>query len=199
MANCIFCNKDVLKNQVGLNIIGRKVPRTEIDILINVCSSCGGIQMVNTDHLDLLENGYPSVTDSTLEQIDLVSILDESVLPGLDQNEEKKWIDPPDLDNHPYNHLYESTFIDKSFDEDPKARRLVHFLLMDSTKRVEAFGLFRCPSVLITENGSIIFREGQTRFFLFKYMGASRIPVAITPEFAANSQNAGITLYDDKE
>lgn len=199
MAKCIFCDEPGPRKKVGLKLQGRKVPVMSVDVLVNICPSCGGMQVSNTSFLDFLEKGYPPVTDSDLQKIDFNALADEAALPGRDEDEEKKWIDPSDIDNHPINQFYQNYFENKPFGKWPKARRLVHFLMIDPEERQDAFGSFKCPSLRILPDGELIFREGRTRFFLFKYAGVSRIPVSISPEYAANAETAGITLYDTKE
>ncbi len=198
MANCIFCNDDVEKPTIGVNIRSLHIPRTEIDALMKVCPSCGGLQLVGNSYLELMSDGFPEVTDADLAGIDLDTLFDEMALPGRDTGEEVKWIDPSDLDDHPLNQFYEDKF-QAGISTWAKTKRLVHFLKMDSTERKNAFGDFRCPSMRIVPGGDVVFREGRTRFFLFKYMGASRIPVSIAPEFQSNAEEAGITLHDSKE
>jgi len=198
MAKCIFCDENNPRKRIGLNVKGRKVPVRSIDVLIDVCPDCGGMTLCNTSFLDFLEGGYPPVTDADLQQIDFDALSDEAELPGRDEGEEKKWIDPSDLDNHAINKFYEDKFVDKPFGKWPKTRRLVHFLMMDTAARQEAFGSLRCPAVRILPNGDFIFREGRTRFFLFKYSGAPRVPISIGEEFIDNAAAAGVTLYDSK-
>ena len=199
MAKCIFCDENNPRKRIGLNVKGRKVPVRSIDVLIDICPDCGGMTLANTSFLSFLEGGYPSVSDADLQTIDFDALVDEAELPGRDEDEEKKWVDPSDFDNHPINQFYLQKFVNKPFGKWPKTRRLVHFLMMDPADREEAFGPFRCPSVRILPGGEIVFREGRTRFFLLKYAVSSRIPISIAPEYAANAADAGITLYDTKE
>ena len=116
----------------------------------------------------------------------------------MDEDEEKKWIDPTELDGHPVNKFYEDKFVNKPITKWPKTRRLLHFLAMDPQERRDAFGELLCPSVRILPSGEIVFREGRTRFFLFKYSGQPRIPISISPEYQANAAAAGLTIYDTK-
>lgn len=198
MATCIFCNQNVPHKKVGISIRGFKAPRNPIDAIMSVCPNCGGLRLVSNDYLDLLKNGFPPVSDSDVSQIDWDAIFDECELPGRDEDEEKKWVDPSDLDDHPINQFYEDKFLNKPISKWPKTRRLIRFLLMDPDERKDSFGELYCPSMRILPGGEVLFREGRTRFFLFKYSGQPRVPISICPEYAANAADAGITIYDTK-
>lgn len=197
MATCIFCSQDVEKTTLGVNIRGLHLPRTEIDALMKVCPSCGGLQLVWNDYFQYMNDGFPPITDSDLESIDMDSLFEEAVLPGRDTGEEIKWINPNDLPGDSWSDFYEKKF-ENGIGNWAKTVRLVHFLKMDKTERQSTFGPLRCTSLRVGPGGEIIFREGRTRFFLFKYLGATRIPVSISPEFQENASTAGIPLYDSQ-
>jgi hypothetical protein len=144
-----------------------------------------------------LDSGFPDATEEDLASIDLDVIFNEMVVPGKDYGEQIKWIAVEDIDPG-YDEYYNSLFKD-GLPTFGKYKRLVHMLKMDQADRVKGFGSFRCTSLRLTPNGGFIFREGRSRFLLFKYMGVPRIPVAISAEHMAIAEYVGLTLYDSKE
>lgn len=201
MANCIVCNQDVEKQTLSLHVKGKENPSNRIEILASVCPNCGVLMLVRPDasFTQLLTTSFPEPTQADLDSIDLDLIFDEMAVPGKDADESIKWVDPEDLKDDPYEAYYQAMFeegIPKSFG---KYKRLIHFLKMDQAERLEAYGPFRASAMRVLPDNNVSFREGRTRFMLFRFMGAKRIPVAVSPEHAANAEAAGITLYDTRE
>lgn len=201
METCIVCNQDVEKNNITLYVKGKENPSNKIEILANVCPNCGVLMLTGAgaSFINLLSTGFPEATEEDLNSIDLDTIFNEMMVPGKDPGEKIKWIDPKDLANDPYEAYYQEIFKDGLPAFLGKYKRLIHFLNMDSEERIEAFGPFRCSSLRILPTGHINFREGRSRFLLFRYLGAKRIPVAISDEYEAEASRFGIPLYDSKE
>jgi len=200
MVKCIVCKKNVTKYNVAINIRGNEYPRNEIETLASICPSCGVLQVLSSDseYTKLISGGLPDVNQDDIDQLDLDALFNELVLPGRDFGEEIKWIDPADLEGHEVDTYYQEIF-GNGVPTLGKYKRLVHFLKMDPADRLNGYGPLKCTSLRIIPGGTFSFREGRARFLLFRYAGAKRIPVAISPEYAANAGDAGITLYDSKE
>jgi len=200
MSKCLVCKKTVEEYTVAIEIRGSHYPRSEIDSLATICPNCGVIRLASPDnsYTKLLSDGYPEVKEDDLKQIDLDTIFSELTLPGRDHGEELKWVDPEEVKEHRIYKSYQKTF-KNGFPNQGKFKRLVHFLKMDQNERLEGYGPVRATSLRIIKGGDLVFREGRTRFLLFIYLGAKRIPVSIAPEYAENASDAGLTLYDSIE
>lgn len=201
MANCIVCNQDVQKETLSVIVKGKENPANRIPIKATVCPNCGVLMLARPDasFTKLLTSSFPEPTEEDLNSIDLDSIFSEMVVPGKDPDEIIKWIDPKDLSNDPYENYYE-VFVKGGIPKTlGKYKRLIHFLKMDQQERIEAYGPFKASSLRVLDGGEISFREGRSRFMLFRYMGAKRIPVAVSPEHIGSAEKAGIPLHDTKE
>lgn len=201
MANCIVCNKDVEKQTLSVIVKGRENPANRIPILATVCPNCGVLMLAKPDasFTEYLTTSFPEVTEEDLNSIDLDSVFSEVTVPGKDPDETIKWIDPNNLVSDPYEGYYQEILKDGIPKNLGKYKRLIHFLKMDQDDRIAAYGPLKASSMRVLPNGQISFREGRSRFMLFRYLGAKRIPVAISPEYAKMAEEIGITLYDTKE
>jgi len=201
MANCAVCKKNVEKETLSLIVKGRENPANRIPVLATVCPNCGVVMLAKPDasFTKFLSSSFPEATVDDLNSIDLDVIFSEIAVPGKDPDEEIKWIDPADLKNDPYEEYYQEILRDGIPKNLGKYKRLIHFMKMDQEERVSAYGPFKASSLRVLPDGTISFREGRSRFMLFRYLGAKRIPVAVSPEYAKAAEEIGITLYDTKE
>ena len=199
MAICIVCNNDTERYDVLLNVAGLYPPRDELDVLVSVCPECGFMKLVgaNSDHMKLLSTGYPEPTQEVIDQIDIDTVLDQAVLPNIFHGEKMVWIDPV-FRNAQRESSYEKDFGSGYPFINPEYNRLIHFLIMDVPERDANYGPLQCPAVSIYEAGDISFQGGYHRFCLFRFLGATRIPVAMTDESEANAISAGVNIYSSK-
>jgi len=199
MSNCIVCNQDTVPYLINLNIAGLYPPRDEFDALVSVCPDCGVMRITGagSEHMRLLEHGYPEPTQASVDSIDIDTVLDQLALPKMFLGEKKRWLDAVFADKTReagYKKDFEGGYPFIS----PEYNRIIHFLKLDPVERDEHFGPVTMTAIRFNERGNISFKGGYHRFCLFRFLGATRIPVAITDESIANGEGSGIKIYTSK-
>lgn len=200
MATCIVCNNDVTKVNIKIGIGGTNPPHQKGDVMANLCPSCGVVTLIHPEsqYFQYLDNGFPATTQDQVDSLDPDQIIDEMELPGLYVGENLKWVNPSDLLVEEFDPWIESEFAD-GLPAYGKYYRLINFLLIDKAERDAMFGPLRCPTIAITQDGLVIFKEGRRRMVFLRFLGATRIPISITDESLKYLSEAGLTLYDSKE
>lgn len=199
MSNCIVCNQDTVPYTINLNISGLYPPRDEFDAMVSICPDCGIMRVIGagSEHMRMLETGYPEPTQEMVDSIDIDAILDQVALPKLFYGEKKRWIDAVFTDPT-REAAYQKDFGGGYPFINPEYNRLIHFLKLDPVEREQHFGPVIMTAVRFNERGHISFKGGYHRFCLFRFLGATRIPVAITDESIAYGEGAGVKIYTSK-
>ncbi len=210
---CKVCKKVSNAYAIKIEVGNYGPPRDGSEVLADVCSKCGNMSLRGA-HLNymkkLASTGFPDITKKDISKVleNIPGILRQMILPGRFVDEKKVWIDPIFANHGQYGETreieYQETFgeFDGNVPEMVKSRkikgkyaRLIHFLLMDNDEREEHFGGIMCPALEITNEGFITFRDGYHRFTLLRFLGADKIPVAMTDESIRNAKNNGIQVW----
>jgi len=199
MAICDVCKNDTERYNILINVAGLYPPRDEMDALVSVCPTCGFMKLTgaDSDHMKMLATGYPEPTQEMIDQIDIDEILLEARLPNIFHGEKMYWI-KPEFKNAQRETAYANDFGGGYPFMNPEYNRLVHFLLMDKAERDIQYGPLQCSAISVYELGDISFQGGYHRFCLFRFLGAKRIPVAMTDASLANAKSAGVKVYKNK-
>jgi len=199
MTTCIVCNNDVDEYRVQISIGSLTPPHQKGDTLATVCPTCGVMRVVGAD-LEYIKGNFDKPTEEQLNSLNVDEIVEEMVLPNRYVGETLKWIDS-DFDDFGAENTYQEDFSNGYLDYG-KYNRLVSFLLMDKTTRINNFGPLRCPTIMFIEGGGghvILFKEGRRRFHLLRYLGATRIPISIRDIYLPLEEDSKVVLYDSKE
>lgn len=208
---CIVCKKESETYTIKIEIGNYGPPRDGSEALVDVCSKCGHMTLkgASTNYMKkLASTGFPNVTKRDILKINITKILNQMKLPGRYIDEKKVWIDPVFANHGQYGEVreidYQETFGEfkgnvpemvKSKKIKGKYSRLVHFLLLNEKEREESFGGIQCPALEIRKEGYISFGDGYHRFTFLRFLGAKRIPVAMTDESIENARSTGIKVF----
>jgi hypothetical protein len=199
MSNCIVCNKDTAQYNILINVSGLYPPRDEMDVLVLVCPECGTMKLVgaDADHMKLLATGYPEPTPEDVAEIDIDVILDQTELPNIFHGEKKVWLNAEFTDRQREDE-YQRDFGGGYPYINPEYNRLIHFLRMDKAERDTNYGPIQMPAARYHVGGYLSFSGGYHRFCLFRFLGATRIPVAMTQESIDIVKASDIPIYSSK-
>ncbi len=200
---CIVCKQEVEKYKAQIVLGSLEPPRDDVKMNVNICPNCGFMSLIaaDSDYMKMMEEGYPEATQDDIKKIDIESVIEDIVPAHRFKDEQLIWMDPESMKmDNSREVYYAEKFKDGIPLDDIKYHRLVFFLLMDREERNVKYGGIESSAFEIDpQYGFVSFKEGFHRFYLYRYLGAKRIPVVMTEDSIQNAKILGIKIYRQKD